>query len=263
MSGQGGPPGARASRLVALGRVRAARAGALAGVAASPGGLRSMRRVRPFSIAAFRLVEAIGAEVPAFATVVDVGANAGQFSAAALARWPGADVVAFEPLPRAAALLRVALARFPRAEVHQVALGASAGTVALHPHRYSPSSSVLPVAPDVRGRYAWTEEEPALDVPLCRLDEVLAGRELAGPVLLKLDVQGYELEVLAGATEVLGQVDRLVLELAFERFYEGQPLFSEANRWLEVRGWHLARPLDWRQEQGRVVEIDCLYRRRG
>lgn len=45
-----------------------------------------MRPVRPFSIAAFRLVESLAAEGLAFATVVDVGANVGQFSRAALAR---------------------------------------------------------------------------------------------------------------------------------------------------------------------------------
>lgn len=237
------------------------RATALAQLAASPGGIHAMRQVRPFSIAAFRLVEGIAAEGISFSTVIDVGANRGQFSRAALARWPEAAVLAFEPLPEVAHQLRNALAGFPLAEVHVVALGDEDGTVSFHPHTYTLSSSALPVVPEARGQYSWAEERPAVEVALCRLDSVLGSRHLVGPVLLKLDVQGYELKVLGGAVAVLARVDALVIEQSFERFYEGQPLFSEANRFLEALGWHLARPLDWRLEKGRIVEIDCLYLR--
>lgn len=239
------------------------RATALTHVVAAPGGLRAMRRVRPLSLAAFRLVEGLAAEGLAFATVIDVGANAGQFSRAALGRWPDASVIAFEPLPDAADTLRRALAAFPSAEVHANAVGEEDGVVTFHPHTYTLSSSALPMREEVRGRYSWAEERPPIEVALRRLDSVLADRLLARPTLLKLDVQGYELKALRGAGAVLGRIDAIVLEQSFERFYEGQPLFSETNQFLESAGWHLARPLDWRREDGRVVEIDCLYLREG
>ena len=237
------------------------RAAALAQVAAAPGGLRAMRRVRPFSIAAFRLVEGLAAEGISFTTVIDVGANVGQFSGAALAHWPDAVVIAFEPLPDAADRLRRALAGFPSAEVHANAVGEEDGVVTFHPHTYTLSSSALPMLDDARERYTWAEERPPIEVALRRLDSVLGDRRLNRPTLLKLDVQGYELKALAGAGAVLGQLDAIVLEQSFERFYEGQPLFSETNRFLDSNGWHLARPLDWRREDGRVVEVDCLYLR--
>ena len=94
-----------------------------------------------------------------------------------------------------------------------------------------------------------------------RLDSLLGERHLNHPTLLKPDVQGYELKVLAGAENLMAHVDAVVLEQALERFYEGQPLFSETNDFLESRRWRLARPLDWRRENGRVVEMDCLYLR--
>lgn len=237
------------------------RTSSLAHVAAAPGGLRAMRRARPFSIASFRLVEGLAAEGLTFATVIDVGANVGQFSRAALTRWPAASVMAFEPLPEAAAALRTALAGFTKIEVHQTALGDDDGIVTFHPHSYSLSSSALAVTEEARERYSWADERPPMDVPVRRLDSILGERKLVTPVLLKLDVQGYELRVLAGAQAVLEQVDALVLEQAFERFYLGQPLFTETNRFLESMGWRLARPLDWRREGGRVVELDCLYLR--
>jgi FkbM family methyltransferase len=237
------------------------RATALAHVAAAPGGLRAMRRVRPFSIAAFVLVKGLAAEGLAFATVVDVGANVGQFSRAALARWPDASVIAFEPLPEAADTLRHSLAGFPGVEVHAIAVGDQDAAVTFHPHTYSLSSSALPMLDEARERYHWAEERPPIEVAERRLDSVLGDRRLAGPTLLKLDVQGYELKVLAGAGAVLDQVDAIVLEQSFERFYQGQPLFTETNRFLESTGWRLARPLGWRREEGRVVEVDCLYLR--
>lgn len=239
------------------------RAVALVNVAAAPGGLRAMCRVRPFSIAAFRLVEGLATEGLAFATVVDVGANVGQFSRAALARWPDTSVIAFEPLPEAADTLRRSLAGFPAVEVHPTAVGDEDAAVTFHPHTYTLSSSALPVLDAARERYRWAEERPSIEVAVCRLDSVLGDRRLSRPTLLKLDVQGYELKVLAGAGAVLHQLDAIVLEQSFERFYEGQPLFTETNRFLESNGWYLARPLGWNRKDGRVVEVDCLYLRMG
>ncbi|HUR17789.1 MAG TPA: FkbM family methyltransferase [Acidimicrobiales bacterium] len=211
-------------------------------------------------MASFRLVAGIAAEGLSFATIVDVGANVGQFSAAALARWPRSVILAFEPLPEPAEHLRRSLARSETAEVHVIAVGDRDGVTTFHPHPYTLSSSILPVRPETRGRYRWAEEGQATEVPLCRLDTSLRGRHLERPVLLKLDVQGFELKALVGAIDLLQQVDAIVLEQSFERYYEDQPLFTETNHFLEQLGWYLARPLDWRRESGRVVEIDCLYR---
>ena len=218
-----------------------------------------MRRSRPFSMAAFRLVEGLAAEGLGFATVIDVGANIGQFSVAALARWPGAAVIAFEPLPAAATRLRETLARFERVEVHVAAAGDHDGQIRFHGHRYTPASSALPVVAEAKRRYRWAEEDQHIEVPLRRLDTVLGERRLDRPTMLKLDVQGYELRVLAGASDVLRSTDALVIEQSFEKVYEGQPLFIETNHVLESMGWRLVRPLDWRRQGGRVVEIDCLY----
>lgn len=227
-----------------------------AGVAAAPGGLRAMLIRRPFSLSAHRLVEGLQRAGLHFGTVLDVGANIGQFTAAAAGTWPQARILAFEPLPQAADALR----RRAGVEVHQVALGDRDGSTVFYPHAYSLSSSTLPVLADLRIR-PWAEEEAAIDVPMCRLDTVLAGRRLRGPVLLKLDVQGLEPAVLAGAPETLQQVDAMVVEVAFEPSYEGQALFPDVHRGLDDAGWRRVQPLDWRLEGGRIVEADFLYRR--
>lgn len=229
------------------------------GVALSPGGLRGLLSWKPRSVAAVQLVGSLSRRGMSFATVVDVGANVGQFSRAALGFWPTADVMAFEPLPECAEALRLTVGPHGSLEVHAVALGREDGTVRFHPHDYTLSSSALAATEAAKREHAWAKERPMIEVPLHRLDTVLEGRTLRRPALLKLDVQGFELEVIAGARSTLAQIDALLVEVAFERAYEGQPLFHEVHDRLTGVGWELDGPVDARRATGRIVELDCLY----
>lgn len=242
-------------------RTRIDQAAKLVDVVLTPGGLAATRGGRPFSLSAFRLVSQVAGRVGSPRTVIDVGANKGQFSRAASVVFPGARIVAFEPLAAVAAEWRRNLADVANAEVHACALGAETGTITFHPHEYSLSSSVLPLAAGAGGEGGGGagELEP-VQVPVRRLDDVVEADGLVGPVLCKLDVQGYELEVLRGAPETLRHVDALVVELAFERHYEGQPLFTEMLDELAGRGFVLDVPIDVRRDDsGTVVEMDGLF----
>lgn len=244
-------------------RPRLDRAAKLADVALTPGALAAARAGKPFSLSAFRLVSQVRARVGDVRVVLDVGANKGQFSRAAATAFPGARIVAFEPLASVAAEWRTNLADVDRAEVHVCALGGEDGTVTFHPHEYSLSSSVLPLAEGAKAEGGAAAGELApVEVPVRRLDDVVAAADLApGPVLLKLDVQGYELEVLRGATATLAHVDALVVELSFERQYEGQPMFTEVLDALRDLGFGLDVPIDVRRDEaGTIVELDGLFR---
>lgn len=244
-------------------RPRLDQAAKLADVALTPGAIAAARSGRPFSLSAFRLVSQVRARVGAVGVVLDAGANKGQFSRAAATAFPGARIIAFEPLESVAAEWRANLADVAGAEVHACALGAEAGTVTFHPHEYSLSSSVLPLVADAKAEGGGAAGELApVDVPVRRLDDVVSAADLTpGPVLLKLDVQGYELEVLRGATAVLEQVDALVVELSFERQYEGQPMFTEVLDALRDLGFGLDVPIDVRRDEaGTIVELDGLFR---
>ncbi|MCB1016503.1 MAG: FkbM family methyltransferase [Acidimicrobiales bacterium] len=242
-------------------RPRIDQAAKLADVLLTPGGVAAARAGRPFSLSAFRLVSQVRRRFGAPATVVDVGANKGQFSRAAATAFPGCRLVAFEPLEAVAAEWRANLADVPGAEIHVCALGGEDGTVAFHPHEYSLSSSVLPLVAGAGAEGGGGAGELApVEVPVRRLDDVLADEELRGPVLAKLDVQGYELEVLRGAAGTLRRVDALVVELAFEQHYEGQPLFTDLLGALAESGFALDVPIDVRRDEtGTVVEMDGLF----
>lgn len=237
------------------------RGSAVVAVALSPGGFTALRTWRPRSLSAFRLVEGLHAAGIEPKTVLDVGANIGQFSRAVLGRWPPATVVAFEPQPAASDALRKVLRAEAGHTVYAVAVGAHDGDIDFHPHEYHLSSSVLTTTRSARLRFDWAGELPSIKVPIRRLDTILSGRRLTSPVVLKIDVQGYEYEVLVGARQVLQNIDAVVVEQSFQAFYENQAHPREVSDLLRQLGFYFDRVLDTRRECAVIVEADFLYRR--
>jgi hypothetical protein len=84
---------------------------------------------------------------------------------------------------------------------------------------------------------------------------------LERPVLLKLDVQGYEPQVLEGATETLNKVDYVLLEASFRPMYVGEKTFMDIARTMEDRGFEFLRPVGWLSDprNGEVLQIDALF----
>lgn len=230
------------------------------GVALSPGGRAALLHWRPMSLSAFRIVSAVCASGIEPRTILDIGANAGQFARAAVGRWPGVRVVAFEPLPGACARLRTVLNGDDH-EVHEMALGDENRRMEFRPHRYDLASSILPSTALAR-RFPWADELPPIDITCRRLDSVLAERRLVPPVLMKIDVQGFEGRVLAGASETVKYVvEAAVVEQAFDGYYDGQAQPAEVASTLNAHGLVFDRVADIRREDGIIVEADLLYRR--
>jgi hypothetical protein len=75
------------------------------------------------------------------------------------------------------------------------------------------------------------EESGELRVPIKRLDACLSTPP-PRPVLLKIDVQGFELEVLQGATDLLPHIDAVYVEASYVELYEGQALHEDIERYL-------------------------------
>jgi FkbM family methyltransferase len=164
--------------------------------------------------------------------VVDVGANRGDWTAAILKLAHPEASFAFEPNPEVFERLQ---ARLEPLGVHCVraAAGARAGVATLHVEAQSELSSLRRLSQ--RGRRIHGIEAAAtrqLAVPVVALDDELHGQ---GPIsLLKLDVQGYEDEVIAGARRVLARTSCLVTEVMYERdYYAGASPCLELARLIE------------------------------
>ncbi|MBM4009929.1 MAG: FkbM family methyltransferase [Planctomycetes bacterium] len=188
--------------------------------------------------------------------VVDVGAARGEWTIECRRVFPDAAYLLIEPLPDHAAGLADLARRIPRVRVWSGAVGATDGTVAIRCH--GDQSSML-VANDAQFRGSDRE------VPLRTLDSLVVTGELLRPDLVKLDVQGYELEVLRGAASVLEHAQVLLVELSFRRLYADQPLAHEVIAFLGQRDFRIADICTYSQRarDAALLQSDVLFVKEG
>lgn len=197
-----------------------------------------------------------------FATIVDVGASRGQFAAFARGRFPRAAILCFEPLSEQREVLSRALGDGERVRVLDYALSDSSGERTFHVARSPTASSLLPITERQAATFEATDEVRQERVPTERLDAVLTSAEIHGPALLKIDVQGAELDVLRGADRVVDSFDEIFVECTFVELYEGQALADDVVAYLRERDFRLVGLWSmWHDDQGACIQADFLFRR--
>jgi FkbM family methyltransferase len=194
------------------------------------------------------------------ALVVDVGASDGRFSAALLGIAPGARVIAVEPAPRPRERLRARLGANPNVEILDVAVSAESGAAILHVAAHDDNSSLHRPRPESR-RLIGDGFEVVEDVQVrtVTLDELVGERDVD---VLKIDVQGAELDVIRGGARTLERARAVLLEMNFFSQYEGDATFNTLHREMEARGFALvdiAVPL--KTHDGTAIFADACYAR--
>jgi FkbM family methyltransferase len=169
-------------------------------------------------------------------TLLDVGANRGQFSVLVRSRFPDAQIHAFEPLESEGRVLKSVVSN--PLQYHPIALGACAGEATFYVTSRRDSSSLLRPGAEQEAASGVTLSS-AIIVRVARLADVLDLASLPRPILMKLDVQGGELDVLRGAGDVLAMIDGIFTEVSFVELYERQPLASEVTAFLYSHGFKL------------------------
>lgn len=200
-----------------------------------------------------------------FNLVLDVGANTGQFGAKLRAHGYQGRIVSFEPLSEPRRRLAERAARDGRWEVAEAAaVGERDGEIAIHVSANSYSSSALDMleshlraAPE--SRYVGEER-----VPLRRLDGLAAPYLRPDSVtLLKIDTQGFEDRVLAGASGILPRIAGIQLELSLVPLYAGQKLMPEMLHTLTNLGFATwgAWPELVEPGSGRILQLEMILLR--
>ncbi|MEM9203116.1 MAG: FkbM family methyltransferase [Actinomycetota bacterium] len=190
--------------------------------------------------------------------MIDVGANRGQFALLARHVFADAAIVSFEPLARPCRALREL--KLDNHEVRQLALSDRAGTADMYVTRADDSSSILRPGRLQHKHFGNAHTTAVEQVTVTTLDHEMATLITERPCLLKIDVQGLELDVLRGAEQLLAAVDAVFVECSFVELYEGQALISEVASFLIERGLTLrslsGMALD---ESGLAIQADALF----
>ncbi|HYF27836.1 MAG TPA: FkbM family methyltransferase [Baekduia sp.] len=186
-------------------------------------------------------------------TIIDVGVARG--TPELYAAFPGLPVLLVEPLAEHEPDLRAICAGRPGSAYALAAAGPAPGRLEIAVHRVPACSSVLGDR-DPEGQPAARRE-----VPVVRVDDLVANHRLRGPFVLKVDVEGAELQVLEGARETLAATDVVLLEVSLFQLVPGGAELADVVAWMRTTGFspydvyhgHL-RPLD-----GALAQLDMAF----
>ena len=195
--------------------------------------------------------------------VIDVGAHRGQYASELMRAGYRGRILSFEPQCDAhAELLRAASAE-PRWSVgERCAIGDRPGTAQLHVAGNSQSSSLLPMLPAHERAAPASRYVGAETVSLRRLDSAAAdGCAQHERVFLKVDVQGFERQVLEGAAGLMPRIVGVQVELDLVPMYEGSAQLEETSAYLRTLGFALyrIRPGFTDPSSARMLQVDGTY----
>ena len=226
-------------------------------------GIKYMRTCKPRSLTSFKITQLLKRYAPEIATIIDGGANIGQFARAAHFAFPNARILSFEPIPDVANTLRTNLGDIRNWAAMNVALGEEESTSIFNRTSNDQSSSFLKPIPTNDGLLRNITQVEQIDIRIVTLDEAVKNFPLVAPVLLKLDLQGFELQALRGATRTLKLCDYVLVESVLERSYEGEPLFADIVEYLGSQGFTCVQFLNVEYGRNdRIVQVDALFQPR-
>ena len=192
--------------------------------------------------------------------IVDVGANRGQFTLAALNVLPQANILCFEPLESAYNGLISLFDGESRVSMHNTAIGDIDTYMSMNVSNKEDSSSLLEISDLQAEIFPGTEHSDFEKVAVCRLSKFMTNDLLDKNILIKIDVQGYELEVLRGAGEILSKVQTIYVECSFIELYAQQAAAKDVIEFLSTHGFSLDGVYNLEYDAlGMAVQGDFLF----
>lgn len=196
-------------------------------------------------------------------TVLDIGANTGQFASQFHRLLPDARLYSFEPLEDCYNALLKRMGRVPKFHAFNFALGDTSGQAQMYRNDYTPGSSLLSMEELLKRAFPFTSHATAQRIKIRRLDDIVNELDIVENVLVKIDVQGTEDKVIMGGEQLLSRASVLIVETCFEPLYKGQPLFDNIYEMLRQRGFVYTgnESPERNPENGRILYCDSVFSR--
>lgn len=195
-------------------------------------------------------------------TVLDVGANTGQYSNGLRKAGFKGRIISFEPASQAYKELKIRALLDKNWQTFNFALGEVNEFSSIHISRHSPSSSILPMTSlhlDASPGSEYTSDEK---IEVKTLDSIYDTLGISDEnVFLKIDTQGYEKKVLNGAMGSLSSIKGIQLELSASELYEGEEIYYSICRFIEERNFRLGRIIPGFTNKGthEMLQFDALF----
>jgi FkbM family methyltransferase len=195
-------------------------------------------------------------------TVLDIGANEGQFAKYIHEIIPQAKIYSFEPLQDCFKKLVVNLKELPNFKAFNFALGDIVGESIIYRNHYSMSSSILPMLESHEQAFPFSKGEMEEEkIKIMRLDDIEHELEIENPLLIKIDVQGFEDKVINGGSQSIKKAEVLIVEMSTLPLYDSQLLFHDLYLMLRNLGFQYQGNLVQLNSalDGRIVQIDAIF----
>jgi FkbM family methyltransferase len=187
--------------------------------------------------------------------VIDVGAYKGEWTQQALPFFPAARFLMAEAQPAKEEILRAVRDGATGRVAYEIALLGAAPRPAVDFYLGEEGSTLYPEQTAATMSLA--------RLPMTTLDDLVRRKGVSGRVFLKMDVQGAELDVLAGAPAVLARTDVVLLEASIVAYNDGAPRVAEVIPRLRELDFLLYDICDLRRIGRVLAQVDLVFARRG
>jgi FkbM family methyltransferase len=189
-------------------------------------------------------------------TIIDCGAYVGRWTEMARKIFPDAVFLLLEANPAKERRLKEVQEAAPATTRYAIAVIGAESRPSVRFYQMESGSSVF-------------EEQSAvsrnvIEAPMRTLDEIVLEKNLQDVQFIKLDVQGYELEILKGASKSLSTALAVLMEVSFLQYNKGAPLFAEVIRFMDEHGfvvYDIGSLVRWQGDDS-LLQADLLFVRK-